>query len=68
MQNNFFSEIKKPLTAASPHEKTMLFKAIYQNFLNDKYSFTRHCELSEAIQNLRVKPACWIASSFYSSQ
>jgi len=40
MQNNFFLNIKKSLTANTTDNKIELFKQIYQNFLNDKYTFT----------------------------
>jgi uncharacterized ferritin-like protein (DUF455 family) len=40
MHNNFFTNIKKSLIAPTPHEKTILFKTVYQNFLNHKYAFT----------------------------
>lgn len=40
MQNNFFIEIKKSLTAQTPSEKIELFKKTYQDFLNDKLLFT----------------------------
>ena len=39
MQNNFFIDIKESLTAKTPTSKIELFTVVYQNFLDDKYTF-----------------------------
>ncbi|MDC0933865.1 ferritin-like domain-containing protein [Arcobacteraceae bacterium] len=45
MQNNFYLNIKTALTAKTPNEKTILFKNIYQKFLDHKYDFTPSNEI-----------------------
>jgi len=40
MKSNFFTQIKKPLTAKSAKEKIELFKNIYEDFLNNQLTFT----------------------------
>ncbi|MGB5867647.1 MAG: ferritin-like domain-containing protein [Arcobacteraceae bacterium] len=47
MENNFFSQIKKILTANTPTKKIELFRTIYKNFLEEKYSF-------ESINNIEI--------------
>lgn len=40
MQNNFFIEIKKSLTANTPNKKIDFFKKTYEDFLNNRLIFT----------------------------
>ena len=40
MQNNFYLNIEKTITATSPDKKTELFKEIYKKFLNKEYDLT----------------------------
>jgi len=40
MKNNFFDQIKRSLIAKTPNKKIELFRATYQDFINDKFTFT----------------------------